>query len=209
MPELRPLRRPEDPPRPRSWRVRAARTPYEHLADRFFLSLRSGAPAQERLAWARGALTDTEWSLFARLPDFDQRHAVGVGRFVSERTGDPVAVRAALLHDVGKLDCSLGPVGRAAATLVRRLLPATAEHWSRGLWEQVRADPAGRVRPRRWRDRFAVYWLHPWIGRRVLTAAGAEPAVAAWAEHHQHLYVPDDLAFPWETAVVLWEADND
>ncbi len=189
--------------------MRGARTPYEHLAGRFFVSVRSGGPSPDRLAWARTVLTEGEWALFSRLADFDQRHAAGVGALVAERTDDPLAVRAALLHDVGKMDCRLGPVGRAVATLVRRFLPVTAEHWSRGVWEQVRADPCGRVRPRGLRERFALYWLHPWTGRRMLAAVGSQAPVAAWAEHHQHLYVPDDLAFEWETAVVLWEADND
>lgn len=189
--------------------MRGARVPYEHLAGRFFLSVRSGGPSPERLAWVRGVLADGEWELFSGLADFDQRHAIDVGGLVAERTGEPVAVRAGLLHDVGKIDCGLGPVGRAVATLVRRFLPVTAEHWSRRVWERVRADPAGRVRPRNLGERFALYWLHPWTGRRMLAAVGSDAPVAAWAEHHQHPYLRDDLAFGWETSVVLWEADND
>jgi hypothetical protein len=204
-----PLPRAFDPPNPRSWLYRRSGPKLQHYALRFLLSLRPGGPSAASEEWVRGFLSPAELSLFEALPGFDRRHAIGAARLVLRVTGDRLATRAMLLHDVGKIDCGLGPLGRSAATIVARVFPTLHQSWCHRWWLLASVAPGGRARPRGVRQRFASYWLHPWIGRRILEAAGAPPQVAGWAEQHHHPYLADDLVFAWETACILWEADFD
>ncbi|MCC7078081.1 MAG: hypothetical protein IT198_13245 [Acidimicrobiia bacterium] len=207
-PAPRPLRDP-DPPNPRTWNYTKPGVPFRHLVVRFLRSMRPGGPTARARLWARGLLADPEWDLFSRQAGFDQRHAIGVARAVFALTDNPLAARAALVHDIGKLDCGLGPVGRSGATLFRMLLPHLADRWGREVWREVVATPDARSAPRRLRERFALYWMHPWIGRRMLESVGSDRDVAAWAELHHHWYIVEDLPFAWNEALALWYSDGD
>jgi len=210
--EARPaLPRAYDPPSPRSWAFdpHEIRATYRHLSKRFFWSLRPGRPSEASMAWAESVLTDVERRFLHEMSPADQRHGIGVGRLAARVSGESVVGRAGLLHDVGKIDCRLGPLGRAVATYLRRCLPATADHLSRQWLQRVRQAPDARLKPRTWRERFAAYWMHPWTGRLMLERAGVDPKVAAWAEHHHHCYIGEDLLFDWADATLLWELDGD
>ncbi|MCE7884809.1 MAG: hypothetical protein DYH08_13295 [Actinobacteria bacterium ATB1] len=208
-PPLRRPRRDPDPPNPRVWAYRKVPVPFRHLATRFLRSLSRRPPSPGTLAWARGLLTDREWELFRAQAGFDMRHAAGVARAVLALTANPLAARAALLHDIGKVDSRLGALGRACATFLRRLVPHLSDRWSRRIWAEVTAIPDARVQPRGLRERFAVYWMHPWIGRAVLLRHGVDADVASWALFHHHWYVAEDLPFTWKEALALWYADGD
>lgn len=207
-----PLQRPRrdlDPPNPRVWGYRKVPVPFRHLVTRFLRSLSRRPPSPSTLAWVRELLTDREWELFHSQAGFDMRHAAGVARAVLALTDNPVAARAALLHDIGKVDSGLGPLGRACATVLRRLVPHLSDKWSRRLWAGVSASPDARVQPLTWRERFAVYWMHPWIGQAILLRHGVDADVASWALFHHHWYVAEDLPFTWGEALALWYADGD
>jgi hypothetical protein len=201
-------RRATDPPNPRSWNYRKQPVPFKHLVVRFIRSIRPGDPSARSSVWAQALLSPEEWSLFSEQAGFDRRHAIGVARVVLELTDNPLAARAALLHDIGKVDCRLGPVGRSAATLWRMLFPHLSERWSRAWWVESSEGP-GRRTPRRVAERFACYWMHPWAGSDMLAQVGAHPDVAAWAIAHHHWFIAEDLPFAWEEALALWYADGD
>lgn len=210
-PPCEPLPRAYDPPSPRSWAYDPLRNGpgWGHLIRRFFSSLRPGGPSEASAQWAHSVLSAPERILFDEMAGYDRRHAIGVGRLAGKVSGDHLVARAALLHDVGKLDCRLGPVGRAGATLFKRVLPVTADRLARQWYARVLAAAGGRLRPSRVIERFAAYWMHPWTGRLMLERTGADPTVAAWAEQHHHLYIVEDLAFDWHSATLLWELDSD
>ena len=74
-------------------------------------------------AWAQSLLTPAEFDLWIRQSDYDQHHAIQVGRRVERRlastayAGDPLWTGAALMHDVGKSESNLSlpeRVGRDA-----------------------------------------------------------------------------------------------
>ena len=125
-----------------------------HLAKRFAGSLSSAEPDAHREAWARSQLLPGELALWARMPPQDRRHSIEVARrfrdIVETSTRDEMA--AALLHDVGKVDCGLGTFGRVTATVVG---PRT--------------------------ERFRRYHDHERIGVELLTAAGSTEATLALA----------------------------
>jgi putative nucleotidyltransferase with HDIG domain len=98
-------------------------------------------------------LTPTESQLFKQLGTPDQRHALHVLRrfdvFVAEalHVTPPVAARrAALLHDIGKVQAPLGTLMRVVATIVGPRTPAFRryhEHETIGvaMLEQAGSDP--------------------------------------------------------------------
>ena len=95
---------------------------FRHLVSRFFGAISGAQPSLEDLTEVESLLLDSEFLLWRKLPTMDQRHSIAVlRRFLSLR---PVAtrpeMRAALLHDIGKLQSNLGVLGRVVATLVGR-----------------------------------------------------------------------------------------
>ena len=146
-----------------------------HLVKRFLGAIRPGPPSPNDERWAEAQLSVGELALWHQMNNPDRRHAVAVARAVQEQLG-PEATKpvmaAALLHDVGKVQCGYRTPARVLATMVWAVVP------------EERADA--------WLDRgfphrgLAEYRLHPAIGERLLIAAGADPLTSSWAaDHHK------------------------
>ena len=95
---------------------------FRHLVSRFFGALSGAQPLREDLKEVESLLLDGEFLLWQKLPTMDQRHSINVlRRFINLRPGATrPEMRAALLHDIGKLQSNLGVLGRVVATLVGR-----------------------------------------------------------------------------------------
>jgi hypothetical protein len=93
-----------------------------HLVSRFFGAVSSAQPSPEDLTEVESLLLDGEFQLWQKLPMMDQRHSIAVlRRFLSLRpSATQPELRAALLHDIGKIESNLGVLGRVVATLVGR-----------------------------------------------------------------------------------------
>jgi hypothetical protein len=154
---------------------------WRHLAGRFFAALSPAGPRPEDEAWAVGSLLEGEQRLWWRMSGPDRRHAVSVARdtvrLLSPDAPPPEVVAAALLHDVGKVESSLGTFARVGVTLA--------------------ALAVGRARLLRWtgpvpcqgrpsrRSRIGMYLAHDQLGAQLLEAAGSRALTVSWAnEHH-------------------------
>lgn len=123
-----------------------------HLARRWASSVSRREPTPADAAWAESFMLQSELALWRQLSAVDRRHAIAVARRFEaagrmrelEWTRDEMA--GALLHDIGKLDSSLGTAGRVAATV---LGPRTA--------------------------RFRRYHDHERLGADMLVGAGSTP----------------------------------
>ena len=95
---------------------------FRHLVSRFFGALSGAQPLREDLKEVESLLLDSELLLWQKLPTMDQRHSINVlRRFINLRPGATrPEMRAALLHDIGKIQSNLGVLGRVVATLVGR-----------------------------------------------------------------------------------------
>ncbi len=130
-------------------------------------------------AWARSRMPDAEYRLFEALGPAERRHAIDVARCVERRLAEAstdsspgatpeVLIRAALLHDVGKL----GSDNRAVWRVLSHLLgPSDAPS------EPRRQGLAGVRQAAR---------HHPSYGAALVTAAGGAAEVAELvAQHHE------------------------
>lgn len=140
-----------------------------HLAQRTLWSLRKPAPDPDGQAWLVSLLSPAEQELYWQLDEVDRAHAIGCAQAVADESTDVIVASA--LHDVGKIDASLGTPGRVVATLCGLFISERAQAW-----------PPNR---RGLRGRIARYLDHADRGVARLEAAGSSELSVAWArEHH-------------------------
>ncbi len=162
---------------------------WRHLAGRFFGALSPAGPPPEDEAWALGSLLDGEKVLWRRMSGPDQRHAVGVARDTVHLLGPdepaPEVVAAALLHDVGKVESSLGTFARVGVTLAALAVGrARLLRWAGSATPSGAPTPGRPHRPVR-RVRVGMYLAHDQLGAQLLEQAGSRALTVSWArEHH-------------------------
>jgi hypothetical protein len=165
-----------------------------HLVSRFFGSLRPRVLDPETVAWVERTLEPGELHVWEGLGAADRAESVAVARRLDAE--DPTWTAAALLHDAGKQASAYGPLGRAVVTVVAAGAGVeTVRGWA--------------TSPNRVRARMGLYAAHDMIGAELLTAAGARPAVIAWAQAHHR---PDRWAatgIPPEVCRALAAADGE
>ncbi|HEX9505657.1 MAG TPA: HD domain-containing protein [Acidimicrobiia bacterium] len=172
-----------------------------HLSQRFVRALWPAPPRADDLAWAASILTPAAMGEFRRLPNHDQRHALGVARAVqtalagSADADDERWLSAALLHDIGKLDARLGVYGRVVATVSG----AVAGRRMADAWSQR----CGLTR------RIGLYLRHPELGASRIRLAGGPEEAARWAEAHHAPESWETLGLPPPVVAALDAADND
>lgn len=138
----------------------------------------SAAEQSEVAEW----LSADEQQLFWRQQTADQRHGLDTARkLAAQRPDDVELIRAGLLHDVGKAESALGPIGRSLATLAGVLhLPLP--------------------------ERYRSYLQHGPIGAAMLRSLAADPLVVDFAEHHPGAAPEGHDAERWR---LLLAADDD
>lgn len=152
-----------------------------HLTRRFFDVILARPLDGEDRHEIDGWLSTEEAALFYAQSQADQRHGYTAASAIrAEAPSDTIALRAALLHDVGKRHARLGVLGRVLASiLILARIPL--------------------------RGRLALYRDHGETGADELERLGAEPLVVDFARHH-HGQRPDSIApSTWD---VLWRADH-
>ena len=136
--------------------------------SQFFRALTARLTPEER-ALAAAALSPGELRLFGRMPSHDQRHCLDV--FLLLRHGgydDPLLLRAALLHDCGKIDDDGRPIPLlyyGLFVVLKRLAPA--------LYDWAARDGRGPLHP------FAIHAAHDERSARMAAAAGSPPELVA------------------------------
>src|SRR5215204_5165101 len=120
-------------------------------------------------ALVAATLMVAELRLFERMPRRDQRHCLDVYRLL-RRGGydDPLLLRAALLHDCGKVDDAGRPIPLlyyGLFVVLKRVSPA--------LYAWAARDGRGPLRP------FATHAAHDERSARMAAAAGSPPELVA------------------------------
>ena len=133
---------------------------WRHLATRLLSVVFSAGLTLEEVAETRSWLSPFEGESFFAQPAYDQRHGLEAARHLALQ--QPIRrdlVRAALLHDIGKRQSGLGPIGRSVASAHTKLGGV-----ARGKW--------------------LSYLEHGHAGALELDVLGAEPIVVDFARHH-------------------------
>lgn len=152
-----------------------------HLVRRFFGFIRAQPPGPGDQDFVARYLDGPCARIFWEQQHADQRHAIDVARRVAAALpGDDAAVRAALLHDVGKRNSHTGAVSRSIATVFDSMgIPVTS--------------------------RMSSYRSHGPIGADELASIGCDPLAVAFARHHPGA-APDGVD-PTRWAILL-DADG-
>jgi hypothetical protein len=140
-----------------------------HLARRFFRALRARYPGFDDQLFVAGLLSVEEAALFWSQPVQDLDHAVAAAqRVLQARPGRHDLARAALLHDVGKIEAGLGVLGRSVATVLAAL-----------------RLPLG--------SRMRAYIDHGVIGARMLDVIGVGGMPQTYTRHHTSSAPPSGM----------------
>jgi len=134
-----------------------------------FLAAVTARLTPEERALTAAVLSPAELPLFERMPQHDQRHCLDVYRLL-RRGGyaDPLLLRAALLHDCGKVDDNGRPIPLpyyGLFVVLKRVAPA--------LYGWAARDGRGLLQP------FAIHAAHDQRSARMAEAAGSPPEVVA------------------------------
>jgi putative nucleotidyltransferase with HDIG domain len=166
-----------------------------HLVRRFLASLRPRPLRTDDVAFVQGALLSQEFQCWEQLGPADRAESVATGRALAaalDAAGQPSDTRwlaAALLHDVGKADSTLGVIGRSLATAA--------------------AAVAGPRRARAFPGAFGRYVNHDELGAQRLRAAGARPETVSWAAAHHRPGCWDATGIPPAICRMLAAADGE
>jgi putative nucleotidyltransferase with HDIG domain len=145
-----------------------------------FAGIFGGKLTQSDQEFVRSYLDDSGQFLFFQMNDVDQRHSVAVARallsevgYHRELDGDTL-IKAALLHDIGKVEGDLNAINRIVAGLVRRVSPS------------LRNKLGVPFRNRGWKIRYGFYvdQIHPLRGSHMAKAFGIEAKVVELIRHH-------------------------
>lgn len=133
-------------------------------------------------------LTAAEYRLFLDMPRYDQRHCLDVyTTLVRAGHTDPYLLRAALIHDCGKVDDDgrgLPLFWYPLVTLLKKVTPA--------LYRAAAASGRGPLRPLR------LYAEHAWRGAQMAARAGSPAAMVAIIRHSH------DVAPTGQAALLQW-----
>lgn len=123
----------------------------------------------EERALVASTLSPSELRLFERMPRHDQRHCLDVYALLwRDGYSDPLLLRAALLHDCGKVDDNGRPIPLpyyGLFVVLKRLAPA--------LYAWAARNGHGPLRP------FAVHAAHDERSAHMAEAAGSPPELVA------------------------------
>ncbi len=139
-----------------------------YRARQFLAALRARVSDEERRMVA-ATLTPAELRLFEAMPLYDQRHCLDVRRTLVEAGhDDPLLLRAAAIHDCGKVDDRGRPMALGwyvVATLLKRA-------------PSLYLAAARLIAPIR------IYAEHAWRGAQMAERAGSPPEIVAALRHY-------------------------
>ncbi len=139
-------------------------------------------PGEDEIESIKEFLSTRELDIFKELMAQDQNHSLRVlNTLLDTGEGDIDLLKAALLHDVGKITQPLNRWDRILAVLVAGILPGKYQEWS-------------RAEPTRLNRALVVIKKHPGWGAGLLEAAGSSPKTIWLVQYHEDLEPAGDYS---------------
>jgi len=158
-----------------------------HRLRQFFAAVGAHVSIEERVLVVR-LLGPGELRLFERMPRFDQRHCLDVYHtLVRAGHTDPLLLRAALIHDCGKV----GDHGRTIPLLYYGLF-VVLKKYAPSLYQRAARDGRGLLWP------FAVHAAHERRSALLAEMAGSPPDLVGILRDYAARRVTE------RTAALLW-----
>ena len=150
----------------------------------FFQSLKK-PPGDDDWKVVESILSPAELALFRDLSIQDQNHSIRVLEGIQKRgEEDRDLLKAALLHDLGKMKYPLRRWERVMVVLMTGLFPRKVKYWGKG-------TPVGLKRS------LVVTYKHPEWGADLATQAGSSPRTVWLIKNHEDgdlMNAPADLS---------------
>lgn len=149
-------------------------------AKQFWAAITARVTTDDR-AWVNDALSPKEASLFWQMNLPDQQHAIRVARSAMELAKDAADIdrdlllRAALLHDVGKVKGDVSTADKVLTVIGHKFAPRMMRSWGR-------EGRGGRID--NLRHACYVYFHHPQRSADLLRNIDAEEALLELILHH-------------------------
>ena len=150
------------------------RLKFKYRIWQFWQSLK-GSPGEIEWQSVERVLSPEELALFKQLPIPDQNHSLRVLRNLeADQESNPDLLKAAMLHDVGKIQHPLRRWERVFAVLVRGIFPERHLKWGMG-------NPSGIKRA------LVVIQQHSDWGADLADEAGSDPRTVWLIRYHETL----------------------
>ncbi|MBO5245415.1 MAG: HD domain-containing protein [Selenomonadales bacterium] len=149
-------------------------------AKQFWAAITARVTTEDR-AWVNDVLSPKEASLFWQMNLPDQQHAIRVARSAMELAKDAADVdrdlllRAALLHDVGKVKGDVSTADKVLTVIGHKFAPRMMRSWGR-------EGRGGRID--NLRHACYVYFYHPQRSADLLRKIDAEEELTELVLHH-------------------------
>lgn len=114
-------------------------------------------------------LNRQERKIFMELPKHERRHAIATAFSVinlSSNSYNDTMIKAALLHDIGKIKAKTGIIKKSVLVLMDRFLPSLSNKLSESM------------------KMFYIYYNHPEVGADILKTLNTEDGVVDLVRYH-------------------------
>ena len=161
----------------------------------FWHSLKK-SPSAEEMDLVKSVLTPAELELFQKLPIPDQNHSIRVFDSIRiQGEEDLDLLKAALLHDLGKIKFPLQRWERVFSVLIKGLFSNRVKDWGNG-------KPAGLGRP------LVVINHHPDWGADYAETVGSSPLTIWLIRNHEREKLEGSLPDRKKLLLILQKADD-
>lgn len=170
-----------------------ARNIWGRVRQTMLLVLAWWMPVDDELA--RAYLSDSEYNLYVRMSRAARQHHLRVlKQLLSAGHTEKALLKAALLHDVGKIRYPFGLPEKVLVVLTKKAMPHYYKTW-------------GEKPPQGWKRPFVVSRQHPQWSAEMAAAVGTNPITLELIRRHQDKPITGDDSTDHLLRLLQWADD--